>query len=118
MDSAEDVGLDTPLKVSCKQEVESLCPDVGYGGGAKFACLQSKRNQLGHMCQTELFRREVRPCANSSNCEQPDLINQTLKILEGNLVWCLRVRAVPHLHSSAVDFWVREGLCPSVGVCR
>eukprot|EP00241_Pyramimonas_parkeae_P000739 CAMPEP_0114234490 /NCGR_PEP_ID=MMETSP0058-20121206/5737_1 /TAXON_ID=36894 /ORGANISM="Pyramimonas parkeae, CCMP726" /LENGTH=1041 /DNA_ID=CAMNT_0001346173 /DNA_START=77 /DNA_END=3202 /DNA_ORIENTATION=+ len=59
VDSAEDVGLDTPLKVSCKQEVESLCPDVGYGGGAKFACLQSKRNQLGHMCQTELFRREV-----------------------------------------------------------
>jgi hypothetical protein len=60
VESAEDISLDAPLQALCAAELAALCSDVGYGSGARLACLKDNRPKLGPKCSTEVFRREVR----------------------------------------------------------
>mmetsp|Transcript_33669 Transcript_33669/g.73502 ORF Transcript_33669/g.73502 Transcript_33669/m.73502 type:complete len:1091 (-) Transcript_33669:561-3833(-) len=59
VESAEDISLDAPLQALCAAELQGMCADVGYGGGARLACLKESRPKLSAKCSAEVFRREV-----------------------------------------------------------
>ena len=59
-EAAEDVSLDVPLANACKTDVETICVNVGWGDGAKLACLQEHQKDVTDACRKQLFRNEAR----------------------------------------------------------
>jgi Golgi apparatus protein 1 len=59
-EAAEDVSLDPPLANACKTDVQTICVNVGWGDGAKLACLQEHEANVTNACRKQLFRNEVR----------------------------------------------------------
>jgi hypothetical protein len=58
-EAAEDVSLDVPLANACKTDVATICVNVGWGDGAKLACLQEHQKDVTDACRKQLFRNEV-----------------------------------------------------------
>ncbi|PNH09949.1 Golgi apparatus protein 1 [Tetrabaena socialis] len=59
IDAATDFRSDPQLYESCKDDAETLCQGIKFGGGRVQACLRDKRMQLSWACEEQLFRQEL-----------------------------------------------------------